>query len=302
MNKIIRVFFYSNIFLGICAMALCIESNLLFNISLNSYTFYWFIFFCTCLYYTMIYVRSVGVKNYNDRTIWYRNNLIAVKKICYISIGITAALAVILLTENTRTFLALSFLQIGLLVTFPVIACWYTFSPAFFHIKKIRLTGWIKPFIVSLTWAGMVTVYPLFIYRVQMRKESGTEVSFLLLFVLNFLFFSINAIIFDIKDYRTDSFHRLKTYPVLLGIRNTFRFIIFPVVILDFIVFFLFQHHQHFSVLQTGIQLVPHLLLIYIILIHRQQRSVLYYLAAVDGLVIVKALCGITSILFLKKY
>ena len=303
MNKIIRVFFYGNIFLGVCAAALCIETNLLFDIPLNSFSFYLFIFFCTWLYYTLIYVRSVGAKSYNDRTIWYRNNFIVIKKICKISVIITAAIAVFLLIENIGTFFSLSFLQVTLCATFPVIAGWYTFSPAFFHIKKIRHTGWIKPFIVGLTWAGMVTVYPLFIYQAQIRNASEVEgVSFILLFLLNFLFFSVNAIIFDIKDYRTDSFHRLKTYPVILGVRNTFRFIIFPGVILDFIAFFLFEQHQHFSLLQTFIQLVPHLLLIYIILIHRQQRSVLYYLAAVDGLVFLKAFCGITSIIFLKKY
>ena len=242
MNKIIRVFFYSNIFLGICAVALCIETNLLFDIALNSFAFYSFIFFCTCLYYTIIYVRSVGAKSYNDRTVWYRKNFIVIKKICSISFIITAVLAVFLLTENIRIVSSLSFLQITLCAAFPVIAGWYTFSPAFFSIKKIRHTGWLKPFIVGLTWAGMVTVYPLFIYQAQVRNAGEVEpVSFLLLFLLNFLFFSVNAIIFDIRDYRTDSFHRLKTYPVILGVRNTFRFIIFPVVILDFIVFFSFS-------------------------------------------------------------
>lgn len=302
MNKFIRVFFYSNIFLGICAVALCIETNLVFNIALNTVPFYLFVFFCTCIYYTMIYVRSVGAKNYNERTLWYRKNFIAIKNILKISIVITIVLAVFLLAKNINVFLSLSPLQVILSVTFPLIAAWYTFSPVFINIKKIRHTGWIKPFIVGLTWAGMVTFYPILTAMVQMDKTGKTALlSYILLLLQNFLFFSVNAIIFDIRDYRTDSFNRLKTYPVILGIRNTFRFIIFPVLVLNFVVFFLFQLHQHFSPWQTFIQLIPHLLLIYIILSHRQQRSVLYYLAAVDGLVFVKAFCGITSILFIKK-
>lgn len=302
MNKFIRVFFYSNIFLGICAAALCIETNLVFNIALNTVPFYLFVFFCTCIYYTMIYVRSVGAKNYNERTLWYRKNFIAIKNILKISIVITIVLAVFLLAKNINVFLSLSPLQVILSVTFPLIAAWYTFSPVFINIKKIRHTGWIKPFIVGLTWAGMVTFYPILTAMVQMDKTGKTALlSYILLLLQNFLFFSVNAIIFDIRDYRTDSFNRLKTYPVILGIRNTFRFIIFPVLVLNFVVFFLFQLHQHFSPWQTFIQLIPHLLLIYIILSHRQQRSVLYYLAAVDGLVFVKAFCGITSILFIKK-
>jgi len=302
LNKFIKVFFYGNIFLGICAVALCVETNLLFNIVLNTFPFYLFIFFCTCIYYTMIYVRSVKAKNYNDRTLWYRKNFIPIKKILKISIVITIALAVFLLSQNRDTIVSLSPLQIILSVIFPLIAAWYTFSPAFFRIKKIRHTGWIKPFIVGLTWAGMVTVYSVITGLAQMGETGNIPFwPFLLLLLQNFLFFSVNAIIFDIKDYRTDSFHQLKTYPVILGVRNTFRFIIFPMLVLNFIVFFLFQFYLHFSPLQTFIQLIPHLLLIYIILNHRQQRSVLYYLAAVDGLVFVKAFCGITSILFIKN-
>lgn len=301
LHNIIRVFFFGNIFLGICAVTLCVETDLLLNIPLNSFPFYIFIFFCTCIYYTMIYVRSAGAKSYNDRTIWYRNNIITIKKILTVSVVITIASAVILLTENIAALTSLTSLQVTLSVIFPFIAAWYTFMPSFFKIKKIRHTGWIKPFIVGATWAGLVTVYPVLIWQARMGNASPIDiVAIILLLLQNFLFCSTNAIIFDIKDFRTDSFNRLNTYPVIFGIRNTFRFIIFPVVALDYIVFFLFQQRQQYSVLQTFIQLIPHLLLIFVILNHRQQRSVLYYLAAVDGLVFVKAFCGITSI-FLKK-
>lgn len=302
MNKLIHAFYFGNIFLGICAVALCIETNLLLHLTLKISPFYLLIFFCTCIYYTMIYVRSAAAKNYTERTIWYRNNLFAIKTILNISVIITIALAIFFFGKNIAAFFLLSPVQFILCITFPLIAGWYTFSPVFFRIKKIRQTGWIKPFIVGMTWAGMVTVYPLLISQVQMGKAGKiTLVSFVILLIQNFLFFSINAILFDVRDYRTDSFHRLKTYPVILGIRKTFRFIIFPILILNFAVFFLFQRQQHFSGFQTFIQLIPYLLLAYIILNHRQQRSVLYYLAAVDGLVFLKAFCGITSVLLLKK-
>ncbi|HEX8277880.1 MAG TPA: hypothetical protein VF540_04265, partial [Segetibacter sp.] len=81
MRKFIETFFFGNIYLGICAVALCFETNLLNHISLNIFPFYLLIFFCTIIYYTMIYVRSVKAKNYNDRTIWYRNNLSSIKRI-----------------------------------------------------------------------------------------------------------------------------------------------------------------------------------------------------------------------------
>ncbi|MCW3105946.1 MAG: hypothetical protein JWQ09_452, partial [Segetibacter sp.] len=219
-----------------------------------------------------------------------------------VAIALTVAFLLFLVGRNFQTLLLLSPAQLLLITAFPLIAGWYTFAPKIFRMVKIRQLGWIKPFIVGLTWAGWVTIYPVIIWQVQRKHAFDSQIlPLILLFLQNFLFFSINAIIFDIKDYRTDSHHQLKTYPVIFGVRNTFRFIVVPLTLLNLVIFFLFQRQQNFSILQTLIQLVPYLLLILIIVKYRQGRSVLYYLAAVDGLVFLKAFCGITSILLIKK-
>ena len=302
MNKIIRGIFYGNIFLGVCAVALCIETNLLTNISLNVFPFYLVIFFCTCIYYTMIYVRSVGAKNYNERTLWYRNNLPEIKRTLKIALFVVIPFLLFLLFKNIHTFLLLTQSQCLLIILLPLIAGWYTFSPSVFRLKKIRQTGWIKPFVVGLTWSGWVTAYPILISKVQTNQEDFYIISpYLLLALQNFLFFTVIAIIFDVKDYRTDFNHQLKTFPVILGVRKTFRFIITPLTFLNLVIFFIFQRQEKFSAGQTILQLIPYFLLILILVKHRQQKSLLYYLVAVDGLLFAKALCGITSILLLKK-
>ncbi len=301
-NKFIRLFFYGNIYLGISAVALCIETNLLNRISLNLLPFYLLIFFCTVIYYTMIYVRSVRTTNYNDRTIWYRKHLSVIKKTLAVTIAFIILFLLFIFFKNLHAFHLLQPLQYVLIITLPVIAGWYTFVPKLFRFTKIRQVGYIKPFIVGFTWAGWVTVYPVIMWQVQTNQPAHLHtLPLLLLGVENFLFFSINAIIFDIKDYRTDSLYHLKTYPVILGIRNTFRFVVLPLVFTDLVIFFLFQSQQDFSILQTCIQLIPFALLLCIIVKYRHGRRVLYYLAAVDGLVFLKAFCGITSILLLKK-
>lgn len=302
MNKIIRIFFYGNIFLGLCAVALCVETNLLINISLNAFPFYLLIFFCTCMYYTMIYVRSISAKNYNERTVWYRNNLIAIRKTLKIALCLVITFILFLVYKNAHALLLLSPSQCMLIISLPLIAGWYTFSLHFFHLKKIRQTGWIKPFVVGLTWSGWVTVYPVLISKVQTPQPAVGIISpFLLIWLHNFLFFTVVAIIFDIKDYRTDFYQQLKTYPVILGIRKTFRFIIIPIIVLNLVVFFLFQQQQKFLMVQTVVQLIPYLLLMLVLINHRQQKSLLYYLVVVDGLLFAKAFCGIISIIFLKK-
>lgn len=299
MTKFIQAFFYANIFLGISAVALCIETNLLNDISLNAFPFYLLIFFCTCIYYTTIYVRSVRARNYDDRTLWYRKNLTAIKTTLNYTIAVAFMSLLFLLWKNRYTFLLLSPAHFLLIIAFPLIAGWYTFAPVFLRIGAIRQIGWIKPFIVGLTWAGWVTIYPVFIWSVQKGlKPSSSLLSLFLLWLQNFLFFSINAIIFDIKDYKTDSLFQLKTYPVVFGIKNTFRFIVVPATFINLVIFFLFQFQKNFSLPQTLIQSIPYALLILVIISYRKGRKVLYYLAFVDGLVFLKAICGIISILF----
>lgn len=302
MAKFIAVFFYGNIFLGICAVLLCIETNLLTNISLNVFPFYLLIFFCTCMYYTMIYVRSVGAKNYNERTVWYRTHLIAIKKTLKIALFAVITFLLFLVSKNLNTFLLLSPSQFILIILLPLIAAWYTFSPTVFRLKNIRQTGWIKPFVVGLTWSGWVTAYPVLISKVQTKQPAISIISpYLLLWLQNFLFITVVAIIFDVKDYRTDFNHQLKTFPVILGIRKTFRFIIIPLTVVNLVIFFIFQHQEKFSSWQTILQLIPYFLLILVLIKHRQQKGLLYYLVAVDGLLFAKAVCGITSIILLKK-
>jgi len=302
LNKFIRVFFYGNIFLGICAVALCVETNLLTNISLNVFPFYLLIFFCTCIYYTMIYVRSTGAKNYNERTVWYRNNLIAIKKTLKITLFVVITFLLFLVWKNIHALFLLSLSQCLLIIFLPLIAGWYTFSPNFFHLKKIRQIGWIKPFVVGLTWSGWVTIYPILISKVQNNQGAiNINSPYLLLWLQNFLFFTVVAIIFDIKDYCTDFYYHLKTYPVIFGKTNTLRFIVIPGIFLNLVVFFIFQGQEKLSASQTIFQLIPYLLLILILFNLRQQKSLLYYLMAVDGLLFAKAICGIISIIFLKK-
>lgn len=284
------------------AVALCIETNLLIHFALNKPPFYLFIFFCTCIYYTMIYVRSIGARNWDERTLWYRKHIRYIKIALYFFIAAALILAVYILNRNRVALFLLSPLQVAFIVAFPLVAGWYTFSPTLFRLPKIRQVGWIKPFIVGFTWAGWVTVYPVLLLHIQQGNPGFIHLfSFLLLFVQNFLFFSINAIIFDVKDYRTDFLHRLKTFPVVFGVKKTFRLVLAPLIIVNLVVFFIFQWQQDFSVYQSLVQLIPYLLLIIVTITYREQRSVLYYLVAVDGLVFVKAICGITSVLFLKK-
>lgn len=301
MKNLVSTIFYGNIFYGICAVTLCIETNLFHHVSLNVFPFYLLIFLCSWIYYTMIYVRSVGAKNYNERTLWYRKHLATIKHLLRITLSLVAAFIIYLLWKNRLGLYSFSAMQWGLIAVFPLVAALYTFKIPGVYFKKIRQIGWLKPFVVGFTWSGWVTVYPLLIWQVQRGYPGKVHaIPSLLFWLQNFLFISILAIIFDIKDYRNDVRLRLNTYPAKLGIKNTFHYVIYPVTAVNLVVFFLFQAQHHNSLVQTIIQGIPYMLLVWVLLTHRRPRNVLYYLVAIDGLMFLKAMCGIISISFIK--
>lgn len=296
----IKAFFYSNVYLGFYAVALCLETSLLLKLPFNSVIFYLLIFFCTCIYYSMIYVRSVKARNFDERTLWYRKHLPTIKATLRAAMLVVAALLSFLIVYNFSWIRKFTLHQYLLLLLFVTVAAWYTFSPVLFHVKKIRQTGWIKPFVVGLIWSGWVIVYPLVLLQERII-EGNISIAALLFFMQNFLFFSINAIIFDIKDYRSDLSHRLKTLPVIFGVRRTVSFILWPLFALNIFFVLLFQYVQQFTTLQTLLQLLPYVLLMPVIVALTKHKTVLYYLVIVDGLVLLKSLCSISSILLIKK-
>ncbi len=166
MRHLICVIFYSNIFYGICAVALCIETNLIHKLPLNIFPFYLLIFSCTWLYYTMIYVRSVGAKNYDERTLWYRRHLRLIKLLLKLTLALVATFILYLLIKNLNSFYGFKVFQWLMILVFPLVAALYTFKFPLFYYRKIRQIGWLKPFVVGFTWSGWVTVYPLLVWQV----------------------------------------------------------------------------------------------------------------------------------------
>lgn len=272
-----------------------------FGLTANRLPFYILIFLGTCLYYTIIYLRSVGAKNYNERTLWYRSNFALIKKVCLIALLLVAAFFIYFVFRNIGNILGSPPFVVILLLVFPALAGWYTFVPSYIKLKQIRQYGWFKPFVVSITWAGFTTIYPVLTWQMQHTGfNSFDHILLFLLFLQNLFFFLVIAILFDLKDYRIDARYGLNTFAVLLGIRKTLRYIVWPFVIFSLVLFVLLHWHLGSVLSQWIIQLIPLIGLMFTVANYRQQKKVLYYLVAVDGWIFVKALTGIASMLILK--
>lgn len=106
------------------------------------------------------------------------------------------------------------------------------------------------------------------------------------------MFISVLCIMFDIKDYAMDYNAQLKTFVVKFGLRKTIFFIIIPLSLIGFGTFLAFGYVNHFPMQRLFLNGIPFLLLIAVAYSLHHRKSVLYYLIIIDGLMLVKALCG----------
>lgn len=299
MNIIVRIIYFGNVFYGLCAVALCIETNLLLGLSINHFPFYLLIFFGSWIYYTMIYIRSTQARANKVINQWYRVNLPAVKAVLYCILVLEGLLVLFLFFYHFNAIKNVSALQWLLMSTVPLAGGLYTFNLPFAFARRLRQIGWLKPFIIGITWAGWVTIFPVVVWQIQYAAPGETILPGLLLYLVNFLFISALAIIFDVKDFLVDVKKRLQTIPAMLGIDNSYRLVILPITLLCMGIYYAFQLQQAFTFAQVFLQMIPLLLLLAAVIRPFRGQHIFYYLVVIDGLMMLKAICGIISIKFL---
>jgi len=299
-NKpLIAYIFFSNYFYGLCAVALSIEASLQQRIPLNSISFYVFIFAVTALYYTKAYITEKRTNKGNPRSDWYWENKkfvtgsqMFLTAICAIYIGA-------LLIRHYNFILHLPFVHWMLMLAFPFSAAlYYGVNHRRLGRLSLRKIGWLKPFLIGFVWAGLVNIYPMMFFDIEHELEYVPDIIGILLFIKNFMFVTVLCIMFDIKDYAADHNLQLKTFVVKAGLRKTIFMILIPLSLLGLSSFILFGIIRHFSVLKIGLNVIPFLLLISVAYSLHKRKSIFYYLIVIDGLMLVKAVCGITAMTF----
>lgn len=295
-ERFFHYFFFGNYFYGCCAVALAIEANLQQGYPLNRILLYVLLFDATVLYYTHAYLHENNQPNINLRNLWYRQNK---KWICssqWILTAIAVFIGLYLCMEWKDRFWQLTSWQWFILAFFPLMAIWYygdsiPFTPG----SSLRSHGWIKPFVIGFIWAGMVTIYPAFFAALENNRPYEPGIFHFLLFIKNGMFITILCILFDIKDYATDHNEALKTFVVRYGLRKTLFFIIIPLTVAGLGTFLTYGFTHSFPSLRMAINTIPFILLIIVTYHMHRRKSILYYLAIIDGMMLVKALCGIAG-------
>lgn len=273
-----RDFFYGNWFYGICAVALTIEAALQQEIPVPAFPYMLMLAVGTVLFYTHAYRQGSGS---DERSIWYGRHHDAIGYRQILLAGVLAMAFVIGLVRNV-----IAWQDLPLLAIFPLIAGAYYGSGRW----SLRRSGLVKPFIIGLVWAGVVTWHPVVLHA-GMDGLLCDDRS-LRLFLKNLLFILLLCILFDIKDQADDHRHALRTVVVERGLRSTLFHVVVPLCVLGCVAFLVLAFSQAFSWQRVLLNIVPFVAFISVALALRRKRSLMFYLVVVDGLMLLKAICG----------
>lgn len=298
---LIKGFFYGNYFYAICAVALSIECSLQLGLPLNNIFYYLLIGFSTILYYTHAYYIEIRRNpiNLNERTAWYLHNKKKIEGSQLILTSLIAIISLLMVNGLQPHFSKVNFKSWLILISFLLMGiAYYKQMHPFWGKWGLRGNGLIKPIIIGGVWAGMVSFSPVFFYDLSFPgQDKSLDIMTWILFIKNWFFISILSILFDIKDYANDANHQLKTWVVQFGLKKTLNWIIYPMTILSMLAYWFFAIGQEFSIFRILFNSIPYVLLITVCTYMHQRKSILYYLAIIDGLMLVKAICGITGML-----
>ena len=172
----------------------------------------------------------------------------------------------------------------------------YYFDTKKYPWLNLRSYGIVKPLVIGSIWAGVGVYAPYLFLKLTNQTYKGME-HMPILFISNALYISIIALLFDIKDFESDANKQMKTLVVRMGLTKTINWIVLPMSAFILMATLRYGYLHGFTGYQILLNTIPLILLISVSYQMHQRKSILYYLAIIDGLIVVKAACGIIATL-----
>ncbi len=299
-KKIIRYIYFGNYFVGALAIALSVETSSQLRLPFNSFLYYLILFSGTVMYYTYAY--STPLQSYdaeNSRAAWYvkHHKFVMFSQWFLLSACIVLSSCLVVKNFDNLFRISIQYWLIGIVMGLSAIL-YYGLLPRSFFRLNLRNTGWIKAFVIGFVWGCSVSLLPVIVLQLEHGSYYVEPTLLFWLFIKNWMFCTVNAIMFDIKDYEDDSNHQLKTFVVQFGIHRTIFFILLPLALIGMFFMLAFTHYRHFPILPVLINLLPFILLLFVIYSMQKQKSIMYYLVVIDGVIFIKAICGIIGMQF----
>lgn len=299
-NKLIKLIFFGNHFYGICAVALSIEGSLQQSYPVPSLLYFIMAYSSTVLFYSKAYIMTeVSDDIANLRSMWYARNRSLMQTTQIFFLIVLALSGGYFLIREWTNVMHLKMAEWLMICIFPIVSgMYYGVDSQLIGNINLRNIGWLKPFIIGFTWAGLANIYPPLFYCITEGTHFELTVVGFFLFVKNFMFITILCIMFDIKDYAMDYNAQLKTVVVKLGLRRTIFYFIIPLCIIGLASFWIYAFSRDFSTMKILINTLPFILIITVAYTMHSRKSIFYYLVIIDGLMLFKALCGSIAMVY----
>jgi len=301
-GKIVKSIFFGNYFIGVLAIALSLETAIQLRLPFNSAAYYLLLFSGTIMYYTYAYSGVLlSFSSNSPRSEWYAQHHTFVKWSQWFLLITCFALGLYLLSKYYSHLLNLPAIDwLIVIITGLAGVLYYGLLPRSLINLNLRNTGWLKAFVIGFEWAACVSLLPLVMLHIENNNSLADPVVVTWLFIKNWMFCTVNAIMFDMKDYEDDSNKQLKTFVVRFGLRNTIFFVLTPLCLVGIFFTVVFANYRHFTLVPLIINLIPFLLLLMVTYSMQRQKNILFYLVVIDGLVLIKAICGIIGMAFVN--
>ena len=302
-DKIIKFVFFGNYFIGVLAIALSVETVVQLRLPFNSFEYYALLFCGTIMYYTYAYAGVLQSNSVtNARSVWYAQHQTLVKysQIILLLLCLVFGSLLFLNTAGNLKFLRWIYWLIIIVIGLAGIL-YYGLLPRSLVKLNLRNTGWLKAFVIGFVWAGCVSLLPIIMLQLERGPYFAEPVVAGWLFIKNWMFCTVNAIMFDMKDYDDDTNAQLKTFVVRFGLRKTILFVLTPLCLVGIFFTLVFAGYRHFTFLSILFNVLPFLLLLAVTYTMQRQKNIFFYLIVIDGLVFIKAICGIAGMAFVNN-
>lgn len=249
---------------------MCIETNLLLHLQLNSVTFYFFVFGATLLQYNLHYLVKKSAISNSMQFEWSRKN-----KPTHIQLMVVGLILIIagLLSFHLHHFILLMILGvITLLYSQPILP--------FKTKKRIKDFGILKISTLVLMWTLVTVWFPA-------NQASVGLLSFQLIFIRRFIFIFVLCLMFDIRDEPVDRRENIRTLPVMVSIKRSYKIVYILLGI--FLAISIIQFHNNRNIIEMNAMLISAIATAFIVNFSKKNNSDIVYLACIDGMMLLQA-------------
>lgn len=270
MRKLADFLLFSAVFIGLCTVALCWETNVLLGLPPVHWSLYLFVFGATLLQYNLHYLFKKTHSFKSERQVWSINNRQTQK--------------ILLLTGAVLVVVSLFWLEprhFVVLVVLALLASLYSFPLLPFVKKPLKEFGIFKIILLSFEWTLVTVWFP--------ADQQGVDMtSYWLVFVRRFLFMFVLCLLFDMRDRELDASNGIRTIPVRIGLRASYR--LADVVLVVFVLISLVQFIRTGDIPFFQAMLLSAGLTWVVIQQTKKIDNDYIYLAGIDGMMLVQAI------------